>query len=115
MGYFNDLTLSYTAEDARLDARDGITPLPYTHIDPTIAEAAKYHEPAYSIYYSSGRGVWHKQHGGSFPSYKLADKALKRLGWQRGNGMYHCIIPATVSVLAQAIGLELLYGSRWHS
>jgi hypothetical protein len=112
MGYFNDLTLSYTAEDARLDRLDGYTVTTFTtRIDPMIAEAAKYRETTYSIYYSTGRqNVWRKRHAGSFPSYKLAEKALKRLGWQRGNGVYHCIIPATATVLTQAIGLELLYG-----
>lgn len=110
MGYFNDLTLSYTAEDARMDRRDS-----YTRLDPTIAEAARYHEPSYGIYYSTGQGDWTKRHAGSFPSHMAAQRALKRLGWQPGNGMYHCIIPATASVLPQAVGLELLYGSRWHS
>lgn len=113
MGHFNDLTLSYTAEDARMDRMDGYTVTTFGRVDPMVAEAAKYRELTYSIYYSTGRqNVWRKRHSGSFPSYKLADKALKRLGWQQGNGVYHCIIPATASELTQAIGLELLYGTH---
>lgn len=112
MGYYSELsidtrTIGQADEDARLDRADG-----YTRIDPTIADAQQYRKVVYSIYYSTGRSDWRKQHAGSFPSYKLALKALKRLGWQQGNGVYHCIIPATANVLTQAIGLELLYNSH---
>lgn len=110
MGYFNDLTLSYTAEDARYDRIDGYTVTTFGRVDPMVA-AAKYHQMTYSIYYSAG-GAWQKRHAGSFPSYMSAQRALKRLGWQPGNGIYHCIIPATASELTYPIGLELLYGNH---
>jgi len=112
MGYYNDLMLSYTAEDARLDRLDGYTVTTFGRVDPTVAAAAKYHQLTYSIYYSTGQNDWQKRHAGSFPSYMAAQRALKRLGWQPGNGTYHCIIPATANMLAYAIGLELLYGNH---
>lgn len=112
MSFYSDQILSYTADDAALDRRDGppvLTPA-RRRLDPMIA-AAPYRTAEYSIYYSAGDPhAWSKCHGGSFATYEQALRTLKRLGWQPGNGVLHCIIPATAETLAYAIGLELLYG-----
>lgn len=113
MGYYSNQILFYTNEDTELDRRDG--PLVLTparrRLDPMIALARPYRTAEYSIYYSAGDPqLWSKCHGGSFATYEAALRTLKRLGWQPGNGVFHCIIPAVAETLSYPIGLELLYG-----
>lgn len=116
MGFYSEQTLSYTNEDAELDARDGPTLRTprYARIDPTIAQAAPFRTPeSYSIYYCppiADPTCWTKRHASSFDCYEQALRTLTRLGWLHGNGMHHCIIPATAETLRYEVGLELLYG-----
>src|SRR5690242_17971251 len=77
MGYFSDMLLSYTNEDAEQDRRDGLQPLRFPQ--PPAAEPTFWTESYYAVtngdawaYWDNRRGCWNSK--GRFEPVCLLDE-----------------------------------------